>query len=356
VLALGAAGACRPLSRPGNVAKTPLSAPVAVESSAHKSPAEIAAKATPAIVSVRTETSLGAGFVVDKSGLVASNMHVIAGSAKVVVTLADKREYPVKQLTNGDREHDLVIMQIDAKDLPVLVLGDSDAMRPGDPVVAIGHPMGLADTVSNGLVSAVRKIDDNLTVLQISAPIAQGSSGGPIFNDRGEVIGVATAIFAGGQNLNFGMPVNYVKLLLKTRDPVPIDVFAAATAHFDSPDGGRARPIPAFPAGILDGCGDASLALIVKTIGGAIQVGAPLFNEGNFIGCYMVYVGAAADLETKLPGGCRHAAKALEKARRKAQRLKDSSDQAWVLRDVFDGLLEAVGKRAVRHARPKAGR
>jgi serine protease Do len=321
-----------------------------------KSPAEIAAKATPAIVSVRTETSLGAGFVVDKNGLVASNMHVIAGSTKVVVTLADKREFVVKKLTNGDREHDLVIMQIDAKDLPVLILGDSDAMRPGDPVVAIGHPMGLADTVSNGLVSAVRKIDDNLTVLQISAPIAPGSSGGPIFNDRGEVIGVATAIFAGGQNLNFGMPANYVKSLLKTRDPVGIEAFAVATAHFDSPDSHGKRPAPAFPKGVIDGCSDASLALVVRTIASAIEVGAPLYNEGNFLGCYMVYVGAAADLETKLPKTCQLPAKLLEKVRSKAQRLKDPSDQAWALRDTFDGLLEAIDKKMTRRQRSRSGR
>jgi hypothetical protein len=216
--------------------------------------------------------------------------------------------------------------------------------------------MGLADTVSNGLVSGVRKIDENLTVLQISAPIAQGSSGGPIFNDRGEVIGVATAIFSGGQNLNFGMPVNYVKTLLKTRDPVTIDVFAAATAHFDSPNGNAKRVVSAFPVGVLDGCSDASMGLMVKTIGSAIEVGAPLYNEGNVLGCYMVYVGAAADLETKLPKGCRLAAKVLEKVRRKAERLKDPSDQAWALRDTFDGLLEAIDKKATHRARSRSRR
>ena len=321
-----------------------------------KSPADIAARATPAIVSVRTATSLGAGFIVDKGGLIASNMHVIAGSPKVMVTLADKREYPVKQLVNGDREHDLVIMQIDAKDLPALVLGDSDAMRPGDPIVAIGHPMGLADTVSNGLVSAVRKIDESLTVLQISAPIAPGSSGGPIFNDRGEVIGVATAIFTGGQNLNFGMPVNYVKTLLKTRDPVRIEVFAAATAHFNSPAADGKRNAPAYPLSILDGCSDADLGLIVKTLGEAIEIGAPMYNEGNFVGCYLVYIGAAADLEHKLRRGCRPPAIALEKKRVKAERLKNPGDQAWALRDAFDGLLEVIDRKATGRTRSKSGR
>ena len=104
------------------------------------------------------------------------------------------------EVWNGDRQRDLVILRIQAQKLPILALGDSNAIRPGDAVVAIGHPLGLEDTVSNGLVSAIRKVDADMTVLQISAPIAPGSSGGPIFNDHGEVIGVATAIMLGGQN------------------------------------------------------------------------------------------------------------------------------------------------------------
>ena len=129
--------------------------------------------------SVRTDHSLGTGFAVGPS-LIATNLHVISGSSKITVTLTDKRELPVLQIENGDRERDLVLLRVEASRLPSLTLGDSSIMRPGDPVVAIGHPMGLEDTVSNGLVSAVRHIDHaekELTVLQISAPIAPGSSG-----------------------------------------------------------------------------------------------------------------------------------------------------------------------------------
>src|SRR6201999_60661 len=98
-------------------------------------------------------------------------------------------------------------------------LGDSDKTRPGDSVVAIGNPLGLENTVSNGLISARRKFDEGVEVLQISAPIAPGSSGGPIFNDHGEVIGIATAILEEGQNLNFGMPVAYLAPMLKAPEP-----------------------------------------------------------------------------------------------------------------------------------------
>src|SRR5579883_1798967 len=187
LLLLAAAAGCKPAG-----AKSQNDTPAA---QVHMTPAEIAAKNTPAIVSIRTERAMGTGFIVNKDGLIATNLHVVfGGGARVIVTLSDGREYPVISVTNGSRKHDLVILRIAAKNLPVLKLGDSDAIRPGDPIVAIGHPLGLEDTVSNGLVSATRTVDDDLKVLQISAPIAPGSSGGPIFNDRGEVIGVATAI------------------------------------------------------------------------------------------------------------------------------------------------------------------
>ncbi len=298
-----------------------------------RTPAEIAARSTPAVVSVRTEQALGTGFVVSNDGLIASNLHVVAGSSKIMVTLADHREFRVVEIWNGDRERDLVIMRIEAQKLPTLSLGDSESVHPGDTVVAIGHPLGLEDTVSNGLVSAIRKVDDELTVLQISAPIAPGSSGGPIFNDRGEVIGVATAILLGGQNINFGVPIGYVKELLKEPSPVSLKAFAAATAEEEpAPRNKARRRVPVLPVRILDGCSMGSIAMMLKTIGDAIDTGAPLYNDGNFTGCYHVYEGAASEKP----------AKALADGRRKAARLVSPSDQAWAMRDTFDGLLDVI--------------
>jgi S1-C subfamily serine protease len=358
VVLLALAAACQPKAvatpsaEPSNQPKT--------GTTAQRTPAEIAASSTPSVVSVRTEHSLGTGFVVSGDGLVASNLHVIAGNSHITVTLADHREYDVVEIFSGDRERDLVIMRIEAQKLPVLALGDSNAIHPGDAIVAIGHPLGLEDTVSNGLVSAIRKLDDDLTVLQISAPIAPGSSGGPIFNDRGEVIGVATAIMMGGQNLNFGVPIAYVKELLRRPAPVNLVTFASATAEEEpsAPSGpGPKRNVPQLPVQILDGCSSGSIALMLKSIGEAIDVGAPLYNAGNFSGCYHVYEGAAADLERKLRPACQKPAKALSDGRKKAARLDNPSDQAWAMRDTFDGLLDVVRRwngptnkpRSIRH-------
>jgi hypothetical protein len=325
--------------------------------SGQRTPAEIAASSTPSVVSVRTDHSLGTGFVVSGDGLVASNLHVIAGNSKITVTLADHREYNVVEIYNGDRQRDLVIMRIEAQKLPALSLGDSDSIHPGDAIVAIGHPLGLEDTVSNGLVSAIRKVDQDLTVLQISAPIAPGSSGGPIFNDRGEVIGVATAIMLGGQNLNFGVPIGYVKELLRSPAPVNLVTFASATAEEDDQEPpSPKRNVPSYPVQILDGCSSSNIALMLRSIGEAIDTGAPLYNAGNFAGCYHVYDGAAADLERKLKSTCQKPAKALSDGRKKAAKLDNPSDQAWAMRDTFDGLVDVVkrwnGPTARTPARP----
>ena len=356
ILVLGVL-ACQSKSQlaPSSARDAPVAQPGAAPT---RTPAEIAAHSTPAVVSIRTGQSLGTGFLVGNEGLVATNLHVVAGSSKITVTLADHRDFEVVEIWNGDRQRDLVIMRIDAQKLPVLALGDSSAMHPGDTVVAIGHPLGLEDTVSNGLVSAIRKVDDDLTVLQISAPIAPGSSGGPIFNDKGEVIGIATAIMMGGQNINFGVPVTYLKDLLRRPSRVSLEAFATATAEDEDAEApaGPKRKIPVLPVHVLDGCSTESIGLILKSIGSAIDIGAPLYNDGNVEGCYHVYEGAASDLERKLKTTCEKPMKALADGRKKAARLSDPSEQAWALRDTFDGLLDVIkrwgGKRASPHAGP----
>ncbi len=306
-----------------------------------RTPAEIAARSTPSVVSVRTGQSLGTGFIVGSEGLIATNLHVIAGNSDITVTLSDHREFHVVEIWNGDRQRDLVVMRIQAKKLPVIPLGNSDAIHPGDAIVAIGHPLGLEDTVSNGIVSAVRKLDKSLTVLQITAPIAPGSSGGPIFDDHGDVIGVATAIMLGGQNINFGVPVSYLKELLKKPAAVTLETFAAATAERSGPGEAR-RNVPALSIRILDGCSRTHIALMTKAIADAIDIGAALYDDGNFAGSYHIYEGAASDLERKLGHTCQRPARTLADGRRRAARLVDPSEQAWALRDTFDGLLDVI--------------
>jgi hypothetical protein len=313
------------------------------------SPADIAARAFPAVVTIRTGDTLGTGFVVRGDGWIATNLHVIVGASRVKVTLRDARELDVVEVLSASPEHDLALVRVQARGLPTLSLGDSDAMRPGDAVVAIGNPLGLEDTVSNGLVSARRRIDDRadgFEVLQVSAPIAPGSSGGPLFNERGEVIGIATAVLQGGQNINFGVPVRYLVSMIKQPEPMPFGEFAKLVAKLAGPAPAKTRrTMPHYALALLDGCSIDAQKLVVRMLGEAIEAGAPLYNEGKPAACYHVYDGTASDLVRKLPLACRGPARALGDAQRRAAGLGDSGAQAWALRDAFDGLLDVIARR-----------
>jgi serine protease Do len=309
------------------------------------SPADIAARALPAVVTIRTEQSLGTGFIVRADGWIATNLHVIVGGSHVKVSLQGDRVLDVVDVLAASPEHDLALLRVEAHGLPTLALGNSDAMRPGDTIVAIGNPLGLEDTVSNGLVSARRKLEADVEVLQISAPIAPGSSGGPIFNDRGEVIGVATAILAEGQNLNFGMPARYLIPMIRDPEPVPLPEFAKLMAQIREANAPKAqrRRLSYAPA-LLDGCSLDSLKLVYAMLSEAIDTGAPLFNHGKADGCYHVYDGTASDVSRRLPASCRGPAKALGDAQKRAAGMSDPSAQAWAMRDAFDALLDVITK------------
>ena len=165
----------------------------------------------------REATSLGSGFIVDPSGYVVTNNHVISGGEgkspveAITVTLSDRREYKAK-LIGRDTLSDLALLKIDAKDLPYVRFGNSTAARVGDWVIAIGNPFGLGGTVTAGIVSALHRnigAGQYDRYIQTDASINQGNSGGPLFDIDGNVIGINTAIFSptgGNVGLGFAIP------------------------------------------------------------------------------------------------------------------------------------------------------
>ncbi len=162
--------------------------------------------------------SLGSGFFVG-DGEIASNLHVVEGGAKGYAKLVgEKKKYDIQGIAAIDAERDLVILRIQARGSQTLSIGNSDATQVGDPAYAVGNPQGLEGTFSQGIVSSVREVGSN-KLLQITAPISPGSSGGPVLNGVGDVIGVSVATFRSGQNLNFAIPSNYLKALLATTGP-----------------------------------------------------------------------------------------------------------------------------------------
>jgi len=161
---------------------------------------------------------LGSGFFVEEDGLIVTNHHLIENASKIFVKLKNKKVYTNVKLAGSDAKKDIALLRIHGRGFRKVKLGDSGDIAIGQRVITIGNPLGLESTISDGLISALRKDDHGLKLLQISVPLSQGSSGGPLFNLKGEVVGITTASLEEGQNLNFAIPINYVKSLLRKSD------------------------------------------------------------------------------------------------------------------------------------------
>jgi serine protease Do len=164
-----------------------------------------------------TSKSLGSAFLITSDGLVVTNNHVIERAQSIICRLADGRSYEGR-VVGRDPETDLALLRLtDASELPTVTLGDSDELEVGDWIVAIGNPFGLDTSVTHGLISARERVigvgpfDD---FIQIDALINPGNSGGPLFDMRGHVVGVTSAIMNQGQGVGFAVPINLVKDLL----------------------------------------------------------------------------------------------------------------------------------------------
>ncbi len=163
----------------------------------------------------------GSGFIVSKDGYILTNNHVVADADKIIVKLADGREFKAK-IVGTDPSSDVAVLKINAKDLPVLPLGDSDKIEVGEWVLAIGNPFGLTQTVTVGVISAKGRsgvgITDYEDFIQTDAAINPGNSGGPLVNLQGEAIGMNTAIFTrsgGYMGIGFAIPINMIKIIMK---------------------------------------------------------------------------------------------------------------------------------------------
>jgi hypothetical protein len=176
--------------------------------------------ASPAVILVEIydeeghKRGLGSGFAVSSDGSVVTNYHVIRGASRATAKFGDGTFATVSGVVAYDPDHDVAVIKIQGASPPTLKLGNSDSLRVGDHVVAIGSPLGLQNTFSEGIVSALRG-----GLVQMSAPISPGSSGGPVLNTAGEVVGISVATVTAGQNLNFAVPVNWAKRYLGQTSP-----------------------------------------------------------------------------------------------------------------------------------------
>ncbi|HUF45888.1 MAG TPA: DegQ family serine endoprotease [Aestuariivirgaceae bacterium] len=172
----------------------------------------------------RVQNSLGSGVIVDDSGFIVTNNHVIKGGTDIRIVLSDKREFEAKVLLNDERT-DLAVLKIESGDglLPTLPLGDSDGLEVGDLVLAIGNPFGVGQTVTSGIVSALARTEIGITdyqfFVQTDAAINPGNSGGALVDMSGRLVGINTAIFSrsgGSIGIGFAIPVNMVKAVIRS--------------------------------------------------------------------------------------------------------------------------------------------
>ena len=166
----------------------------------------------------RQQTSLGSGVIIDKSGLILTNNHVIKDADEITVRFSNKQEAKGK-VVGTDAKTDLAVIRVSAKDdLPVARLGNSESLRVGEWAIAIGNPFGLDHTLTVGVVSATGRSEVGIAAyenfIQTDASINPGNSGGPLLNARGEVIGINTAIVASGQGIGFAIPINLARKVM----------------------------------------------------------------------------------------------------------------------------------------------
>jgi S1-C subfamily serine protease len=164
----------------------------------------------------------GSGFIIDSNGIILTNAHVVSGADTVTVTLKDGRKFKGK-VRGIDEPSDLAVVKIDGKNLPVAPLGNSSDVEVGDWVIAVGNPLGLDNTITLGIVSTLNRSsaqvgipDKRLDFIQTDAAINPGNSGGPLVSDRGEVIGINTAIRPDAQGIGFAIPIDTAKAIKDT--------------------------------------------------------------------------------------------------------------------------------------------
>lgn len=211
-----------PASAEGTPAADERPAPPEVDEHGRVEPAELFRAWAPSVVTIsvdsRRGSAVGTGFVIDEHGVIATNHHVVDGAESIQVKLFDGTKADRVELLETNEEDDLALLRIEAAALPrPVVLGVSDEVVVGESVVVIGNPIGLEHTMTDGMVSS-RRVYEGKRYIQMSAPVSPGNSGGPVFDEHGDVIGVTVAKLW-GENLNLAIPIDVLKPMIKSEYP-----------------------------------------------------------------------------------------------------------------------------------------
>ena len=259
--------------------------------------AQIAEQQSPTVVTITTEDGFGSGVIVEATGLIVTNLHAIQGSLSVEVRLSNGDVYDDVTVSAVDQRRDLALIRIRGFGLPSASFGDSELVRPGDSVILIGAPEGLEQTVSNGIVSALRDSGDGYRFIQTTAPASPGSSGGGMFNESGELVGIVTSQFTAGQNLNFAVPVNYARGLLSSDSEMTL---ADAAVRYPR-EGPASQPAATSSQADSDSAYVAQLKAVVEASGVSYQsiddeTWRIDYRDGTYLDAVTVVVFVYADM------------------------------------------------------------
>ena len=270
------------------------------------------------------ERGLGSGVIVSPEGYILTNNHVVDGATDVQVTLSDKREFKAR-VVGTDPKIDIAVLKIDAANLPAIVVGDSSKIQIGDYALAVGNPFGVGKTVTMGIVSALGRsnlgIEAYEDFIQTDAPINPGNSGGALINDRGDLIGINTAILANGsegnQGIGFAVPVNLARSVMDqilkngkvTRaylGIVPQDVTPSIAKAFNAKEstgalvGSVSADSPAQKSGLQNG--DIIMELNGKPVEGAnqLRMDISMMSPGASVNLKVLRNGAVRDFKATL--------------------------------------------------------
>jgi hypothetical protein len=250
----------------------------------------------------------GTGFIVAGDGKIVTNYHVIRNSKEACVRLANGDVYDTVEVLDVDRRKDIALLKIKAVDLQPLRIGSFRAVQIGDTVYSVSNPLGVFNnTFSEGIVSGVRQLD-GYRMLQITAPISHGSSGGPLLNNKGEVIGITSDSAEAGQNLNFAVPIDYARGMLASPspprplasvyDPEPPSPAQPAPPP-STPEPGPSGQVPRNKAGdTIDGSWSATVA--DNKASGRLEFNLIQNSDGEVVGTYTSSLGGGGKIKGQL--------------------------------------------------------
>jgi S1-C subfamily serine protease len=248
--------------------------------------AEITKKITPAVVLIKGKTDtgdvLGTGFIISSDGKIATNLHVVENLRNGGVQLASGEKFDSFSVLVFDTRKDIAIIKIPGFDLPSVPLGNSNNVQVGEPILVVGSPLGLQGSVTTGVISSVR--DDpaggGFKVLQTDASANPGNSGGPLVNRQAEVIGIVTFKIGGAENLNFAIPINYLRGLMESpTSAMTLDELRLKVSN--APDAFKSNDFPTRWKSLLSGT-----TKIVRRDGDRLYVETVMPDAQKNAGCF----------------------------------------------------------------------